>query len=258
MGDLLSTFKPSSSNAIPTRSDRASVPVAALKSELRAVLTDEMRRICNNAIKIDSKTYPIIRPIRGTLAHKFILFNKENDEIILYLKQVKLSDGTNLIHGAVNKIVDYYETLDEYSKMRHDLFDHLAAKFRVSGYKFWGWIAEGIARISDEEVESLLLSSRTPLIQKVNEMAMTDGGHKDRDLLARITGIVKPAALVNINQNNNTVNVNSLPKFHEDSKRIEQEIEASKVAPRELSEGTKNYIEAEIEEVREECLIEKN
>lgn len=224
------------------------VPKSRVIAEFKMQITPEERGYAKLAKQLDIETFPLIQPLRGTVSFILKTMGRDNAEIRSYFNYTIYQH-----YSTIRKIIKGYDGLDEYSKKRHDCFDYLCIQHGMRPQKLIGFIAEGASQIGIDEIKAIVNSGKMVFFKKVIEMMEEDTGFKDRELFARVTGLVSNAPIVAINNNTNNSTTNNnlkfqLPKFTEVTRNNEQVVSEAK----QLTAGTTDYIDAEVIEKGEE------
>lgn len=219
-----------------------------IRKALTFPITGEMREIAMQAKDFPAHAYTLIRPVRGTIAFMALSTNRSNDDLISYLQEHIDEGDAGSDANKLRRLIIRYNNLDELSQRRHDIIDHLCREKNVdiNSYTLWGYIAAGATRASDRELILLLNLGKEDVIRKTIEMASTDAGIRDRQLLADMTGLTKKAPLIGVNMfgggNGAQMDV-TIPKFEDNAVAIEKVLGK----PLELMEGDTDYVDADFE-----------
>ena len=199
-----------------------------------------------------------IHPIMGTLG--FLLRNTNNYVVIEHLRNVasKVPKGQLV---SLNRVLNFFDELDEFSQQRVDIFDHICRKFNIDRDKFWGWFQQGSYQYLDVISKTAISNMRPRIVEAIGKHMMKEKNFKDRELAAKMAKLVDNNPLVkieetkNVTNNNLTVNNNSpFSNFTSSIRKADEQIRGQEVDEnRLLEEGNKeNFIDAEFYEEKEE------
>lgn len=228
------------------------------------------------AEKFSLREFKRINPIPGRLG--FLLRNLHKD---VGLRNETVMSFIDLVPDAnqrkfVRILKTWWNILDDYSKRRVDIFDLFCEKYNINRAKLWAVIQEGMFSSNDALTKTALDGYKPKLIPLLIRMAEKERNAGDRKLLAEAVGIIGgEEAAVKIQDNrqviNNNLNVTTdssvIPSFADAIRRSDKNVRKSPqleegVAPRELTEGTQDYIIdgqiVETEEEREMVLNKRN
>lgn len=163
-------------------------------------------RAFKNAKIINTEFYKIIEPVPGTLCYS--LRNIEGgNEAVISLIMIGISNVSGMAIKKFKHLVDLYNKLDLDSRQRPDLFDHLTDKYNIPKPKFYGWLHQGIFVQTTNDTKIKLQQAKLKVLDKIVDSAMKDENFPDRNLAAKMTGLIDDKPLINIDQSkHNTVN----------------------------------------------------
>jgi hypothetical protein len=223
-----------------------------------------------SAIKFSIKHYKRIHPYFGTLGHLFRNFNGGNSAVIEIIRE-KIEHGGNSISNAkkFKEALTLWNVSDEFSKSRVDIFDHICQIVKLERAKFWALFQECLFEFQNLLVEMALTDKKLDLIENIDAFSKKERGIRDRELLSRITGVDKPASLMQINDNSTIVNNNLSIKdsnvgfnfadmIRSGDKVVrgenKNEIEEAEEDIKLLEEGNSDYIDGEIVQNEKEAI----
>lgn len=202
------------------------------------------------AVKYSRLVYKRIPPIPGTLAFALRNLQGGNESVIEFLRWAQEGNNNNRTK-FIKEFIILWETMDEFSRRRVDIFDHLCRKYSIPVKRFWGVLQEGLFDHYKELAQTALGESQPELVASVRKFANKEKNHQDRKLLADMCKLTTEAPLVKVEDNSKhlTVNNNVVPSFVDSIRRTEKVVRSNEVElpkPRELTEGEQKYIEAEV------------
>lgn len=215
-----------------------------------------------NATKFSIKNYKRIQPTFGTLGYLFRNFSGGNSAVIEIIREKIEHSGTQ-VSKKFRDLLVLWNISDEFSKSRIDIFDHLCNTVKLERAKFWALFQECLYTLQKLLIEMALTEKAFDLVENVDAFSKKEKNIRDRELMARITGVDKPASLVEVNNNQTTVNNNLSIKdsnigfsFSEMIKTGDKVVRGENVRELEeaeenlklLEEGNQNYIEGEVVE----------
>lgn len=216
------------------------------------------------AIKYSRMVYRRIPPIPGTLAFALRNLKGGNESVIEFLRWSQTGEKSNRTK-FIKEFIILWNNMDEFSRRRIDIFDHLCRKYSIPLKRFWGVLQEGLFDHYEQLAQTALGEAKQDLIKDIRKFSSREKGHADRKLLADMVKLTSDAPLIKVEDNSQHLTVNnnsSIPSFAQSIRRSEEfvrrdELEKPKV--RELTEGKQDYIEAEIlnEEDKEELEFAK-
>lgn len=246
------------------------------KDSYDLIAADRKYSVDETEAEVKSTKYPLIKykrikPIPGTLGYLFRNLAGKNDAVIEHISNLLGSNGIVGSQGRYAKIknlIILWNNMDDFSKKRVDIFDHLCPKLGINRRMFWGWFQEAAFDYDTIMAQTALSGHKVVFIEQLKKHANQPKNQSDRRLMAetlrlsesqapKIEVKVEDNSVTNV-QNNNIRVEQKIPSFVKSIRNSEKIIEASKVAEsRLLSEGTTEFIEAELVEEREEVLIER-
>lgn len=209
------------------------------------------------AVKYSRMVYRRIPPIPGTLAFALRNLKGGNESVIEFLRWAQHGENSNRTKFIKNFII-LWDTMDEFSRRRIDIFDHLCRKYEIPLKRFWGVLQEGLFDHYAELAQTALGEGKLDLIENVKKFSSKEKGHQDRKLLADMMKLTTEAPLIKVEDKSQhlTVNNSAVPSFIESIKRTEKTVrqneQAPVVTPKELTEGEQNYIDAETFETEDD------
>lgn len=206
------------------------------------------------ATKFSRMVYRRIPPIPGTLAYLLRNIKGGNESVVEFLRWAKVGEKGNRTK-FIDTFLILWENMDEFSRRRADIFDHLCRKYDIPLKRFWGVLQEGMFDHNDQITQTALNGAKPQFVERLIQLADKEKNHQDRKLVATAMNLVKDAPLINVEDKSQhlTVNQNSIggiSSFSETIKRSEQVVrrETEIPKPKELTEGDTEYIEAELVE----------
>lgn len=209
------------------------------------------------AEKFSRMVYRRIPPIPGTLAYLLRNIKGGNDSVIEFLRWAQNGEKGNRTR-FIKEFLILWENMDEFSRRRVDIFDHLCRKFEIPLKRFWGVLQEGMFDHNDQITQTALSGHKPQFVERLMQIADKEKNHQAQKLVAQAMRLVQDEPLIKIEDKSQHVNVtqnNMMPSFSQSIKRSEESIKHEDVAmpnPRELTEGEQNYIEADIVEEEKE------
>lgn len=189
--------------------------------------------------------YKRILPLPGTLAYLFRDIEGGNYTIANSVLETTLADvnkrNPNTIVGKANKVILLWNNFDEFSKRRIDVFDWLCEEVNLRKKKFYAIVMEGLYDHFDAISQRLLMESKPELINNARQFAKEERNFRDRELLAKATGVTKDAPLIGSIDNSTKIqnNLNYQSGFSDVIKDTEKIIQG---------EDNVDFVDAEIVE----------
>lgn len=233
---------------------------------LMGKVTTTDKNIIDKSIVISKYLYPMIPPNLGTIG----FFIKKSRLVPEDIIQILRSQGTkrdkrknfDYKERALIHINEVWDLLDEFSKQRFDIFDHLARRALLTTEDLWGILLVKLANhgvLATKTAMTLLELNKLELISKVgNKVGENDNADK---LMAEMTGLKKNETNINVQNNQNQINLNERPSFSKLSNSLNKvlmeemnpdlELE-SKEEQKQLTEGNLDYVDSEIIENEKE------
>jgi hypothetical protein len=229
------------------------------------------------AEKLSIKFFKRIPPNPGTLGYLFRDLIGGNHSVFEFVKAVL--PASNFTGSApakkvgteqeklAKRVILTWNALDDHSKNRVDVFDWLCDKVGLARNEFYGISQKGMFNNYEAISQRVLMEAKPELIHNVRQFARVEGNFRDRELLAKATGVTKEAPLIGTLDASTKINNNLLVEsnFNSSIKESEREIreiendfiegETEDIKPRELGEGNVDYLNTEIIEQSEEELL---
>jgi hypothetical protein len=214
----------------------------------------------NNATKFSIKHYKRILPTFGTLGYLFRNFSGGNSAVIEIIRERIEHSGTQ-VSKKFRDLLILWNVSDEFSKSRVDIFDHLCNAVKLERAKFWALFQECLYTLQKLLMEMALTEKAFDLVENVDAFSKKEKNIRDRELLARMTGVDRPASLVEVNNNQTTVNNNlsikdsnvgfSFSEMIRSGDKVVRgenimELKEAEEDLKLLEEGKRDYIEGEI------------
>lgn len=234
-------------------------------------LSIEETEALENATKFNKLRYKQIKPVAGTLGYTFRNLAGGNDSVIEYIKLASDVNKTKFIRNFLT----LWNSLDEFSKRRVDIFDWFCEKYKVHKAKFYGIVSEGLFNHEQQMRQISLAGYTDEFVDLVKRMAGKERNQQDRLLLAKMLKLDEEKPLISITDNStntkNEVHIHEkavVPSFISSIRKgdegVRKEIFIERQLPEarrlELPAATTNFIEADLvtEDNREEelCLLE--
>lgn len=221
-------------------------------------LSDDEIGYENKAEKYNIDKYKRISPNFGTLAYLFRNVKGNNETVVGALRAALQERGA--AGSGIKDIIIKYDSLDENSQKRIDVWDLICKDLRTSSTKVWNYFIKGIKLYVDAIKQTTIELNKPDLVETINKFGKKENNYKDRELAAKIGGLVDEAPLVNVTTNNdnrkttNTVNLFG-KEFTDTIREVNAQLtdkETKFISPLELTEGTTEYIEADYEMSNEE------
>lgn len=214
------------------------------------------------ATKFSRMVYRRIPPIPGTLAYLLRNIKGGNESVVEFLRWSKVGERGNRTR-FIDTFLILWENMDEFSRRRIDIFDHLCRKYSIQPKRFWGVVQEGLFDHYEQLAQTALGEGKLNLISDIKKFASKEKNFNDRKLLAEAMKLTSDAPLIKVEDKSQhlTVNTNngSIPSFSQSIKRSEESIRRDNVEipkPRELTEGKQDYIDGEVFEAEDERELE--
>lgn len=212
------------------------------------------------ATKYPRLVYKRIPPIPGTLAFALRNLKGGNESVIEFLRWAQEGEHSNRTR-FIKEFIILWEVMDEFSRRRIDIFDHLCRKYSIPLKRFWGVLQEGLFDHYKELAQTALGEGKLELIENVKKFAGREKGHQDRKLLADMCKLTSEAPLIKVEDNSKhlTLNNNGIPSFVDSIRRTEKVVRHNEELPKplELTEGETEYIDAETFENEKELSFVK-
>lgn len=200
---------------------------------------------------INENQYPQINPSLGTIGFFLKKLRLKPEDIISIINHDKLDSRTKNDRALLH-LIDIWNHLDNHSRERFDLFDHLARRGGFTVKQLWGLIMVKISNYSMQSIETaniLLRLGKLDIASTILEKAKDND--KVLNLAAQATGLVKNETHINVETNIANV-TNNRPTFDKLSSIVNKEIanEIDNINIRDnrlLTEGNvnDNYIDAD-------------
>lgn len=223
------------------------------------------------AVRLPKGKFARILPIPGTLGYYLRDIVGGNATIMEFIKiGLKESQGPKGV--KLRKIVHVWEIFDLDSRNRVDVFDWLCKKFDLPVYKFYGVVAEGMCKHHDIMTARVLMESKSEVVSNVRKFAKKEKNFRDRELLAKATGVAKDVPLIGSINNSTQVTNNNLTLessgfknlINRTDRMIDEDIvegeiieEDLETKPRQLTEGQTQFISAKDKLFNEEELLQE-
>lgn len=249
------------------------------KDNYDLIAADRKYSVDETEAEVKSTKYPLtkykrIKPIPGTLGYLFRNLSGKNDAVIEHISNLLGQSGQigvgggNARYAKIKNLIILWNNMDDFSKKRVDIFDHLCPILGINRRMFWGWFQEAAFDYDTIMAQTALSGHKVVFIEQLKKHANQPKNQSDRRLMAetlRLSESQAPKIEVKVEDNsttnvqNNNIRVEQkIPSFVKSIRNSEKVIEATKVdESRMLSEGTTEFIEAELVETREEVLIER-
>lgn len=214
------------------------------------------------ATKFSRMVYRRIPPIPGTLAYMLRNIKGGNESIVEFLRWAKVGEKGNRTK-FIDTFLTLWENMDEFSRRRADIFDHLCRKYDIPLKRFWGVLQEGMFDHNDQITQTALNGAKPQFVERLLELSKKEKNHQDRKLAATAMKLVDDKPLISIEDNSKhlTVNQNNngIPSFSQSIRRSEKIIrndQPIEVKPKQLSEGVQDYIDTQTFELEDEKELE--
>lgn len=203
----------------------------------------------SKAEKLSKAAFPQIPPFPGTVGFLIRNVRGGNEAVIRYLDyafHAKSSGGGK----GLKEIFILWDNLDEFSRRRVDVFDHLCKQRDISPRRFLGWITEGMFECGQQETMIDLIEARPKLISNIDKFSGDRKNFKDRELLAKVSRLTEESPIVSINQTTNiqknTLIVEAAEVGFSDIIRNSERFLKKEKASRQITEGSKeDFIDIE-------------
>lgn len=209
-----------------------------------------------------------IAPIPGTIAFYVRNVRGGNPSIIGFIKhgldEVNSNTNTKLVK-RIRMMISVWESFDEFSKRRIDFFDWFSRKYSIPKGKLLGLITEGMCNLSESETMIDLVQAKPELIHNIRNFGMKERNFRDRELLAKATGVIKENPLVNVDASSTTNVTNNKLILETGSSNFRDIIRSSEnlirgeqkfidIVPeaRQLSEGETEFVDTEFGVMKKE------
>lgn len=165
----------------------------------RALNEEEL--VFESTAKVLSKSkFKRIPPVLGTLAYLFRDVEGGNFTIVQIATEVIRSDPNrtrqNTIASKVNNLIFLWESLDDASKNRIDVFDYLCIECDLSKKKFYAVVMEGWFDNLEAVNQRILMETKREIIHNSRHFAKEERNFRDRELMASATGLKKESPLI--------------------------------------------------------------
>jgi len=202
-----------------------------------------------------------ITPSFGTLTYLFRNLKGGNNTVVSSLRAALSERGAA---PAIKDIIIKYDSLDEYSQKRIDVWDLICKDLRRPTTLVWNYFIKGIKLYVEALKTASIELNKPDLVETINKFARKESNQKDRELAARVSGLVSDTPLVNVEQNNTTNNKtinNTMNLFGKEFSNTIREVNSQLIGdkqtkfinPLELTEGNTDYIEAEFEDINKDA-----
>lgn len=234
------------------------------KIELAYSLKDADRDLSELEIEYETKAekynvekYRRIYPSFGTLAYLFRNLKGGNNVVIGALRSALGERGAA---PAIKDFITKYDSLDDYSQKRIDVWDLICRDLNRPTTLIWNHFIKGIKLYVEALKTASIELNKPDLVETINKFARKESNQKDRELAAKVSGLVSDSPLVNVNQTSETKTINNTmnlfgKEFTNTIREVNSQLIGDKetkfVAPLELTEGNNDYIEAEFEDIKE-------
>lgn len=250
--------KPKKLELVPLRNDR---PLEQYELEAES-----------NAIELSIKHFKRIPPLPGTLGYLFRDLIGGNQAVYNFVKSVlhpniistKPNRNGNAKDMKAFRIIKIWNAMDEFSQNRVDVFDWLCDRFELAKDDFYAYAAKGMFNHFDAISQRIIMETKPEVIHNVRQFARSEKNFRDRELAAKATGLTKEAPLIgNIDASTKVnANLNFSPSFNSMLKEAdavinedENFIEAEEVEPKQLTEGSTEFLNTEVKKENEEELL---
>jgi len=223
-----------------------------------------------NAIELSIKYFKRIPPIPGTLGYNFRDIEGGNQSVYNFVSNVlPVSKFTstggkvgNIRENKAKRILAIWKAMDTHSQNRVDVFDWLCERIQLEKDEFYGFASKGMFNHFEAISQRILMETKPELVNNNRQFARSEKNFRDRELAAKMTGLTKDAPIIgNIDAstkvNNNlsfSPNFNSV--LREADNAVGEIIEGEIVEePKQLSEGSNDFLNTEIKEESEEELL---
>lgn len=229
-----------------------------------------------NAIELSIRNFTRIKPVPGTLGYLFRDLIGGNASVYEFVKNIlpdsnyigarsgaKLGSKTDQL---AKKVILIFNALDEHSKNRVDVFDHLCDKVGLARREFYGLAQKGMFDHFEAISQRVLMETKPEVIHNVRQFAREERNFRDRELAAKATGLTKDAPIIgNIDAStkiNNNLTIES--NFSSSMKEIERQIKdeefiegevVNDIEPKQLNEGNTEFLNVEAIKNKEEELL---
>lgn len=214
-------------------------------------LSSEEEEAEEKATKFSRMVYRRIPPIPGTLAYLLRNVKGGNESVVEFLRWAKVGEKGNRTK-FIDTFLILWENMDEFSRRRADIFDHLCRKYDIPLKRFWGVLQEGMFDHNDQITQTALNGAKPQFVERLLQLSHKERNHQDRKLAATAMKLVTDEPLIKIEDKSQhlTVNQNNtlggIPSFSQTIKRSEEVVRQQEAPkPRELTEGIQDYIDAE-------------
>jgi hypothetical protein len=217
----------------------------------------------NKSITYDKEKHRRIKPSFGTLGYMFRNLKGGNNTVIGALRASLSERGAA---ATIKDIIIKYDSLDEYSQLRTDVWDLICKDLRRPSTLVWNFFLKGIKLYVEALKTASIELNKPDLVDTINKFSRKEANQKDRELAAKVSGLIDDKPLVSIEQNdnrkvtNNTVNLFG-KEFSDTIREVNNQLindnETKFLEPKSLTEGTQDYIDAEFEDIKEHVLEER-
>ena len=233
----------------------------------------------NKAIELSIKGFKRIKPVPGTLGYLFRDLMGGNHAVYEFVKNVLPSShyvggkfrnekrvGTQ-VEQLAKRVILIWNSLDEFSQNRVDVFDHLCDKVNLPKREFYGIAQKGMFDHFEAVTQRVLLETKPEVANNMRQFAREERNFRDRELAAKATGLTKDAPIIGNIDASTKVNNNLVfeSNFASSMKDIEKQIKDSEGfiegeivnnEPKQLSEGNTDFLNTElVEEDEKEDLL---
>lgn len=223
----------------------------------------------DNAVELSIKYFKRIPPVGGTLGYLFRDIEGGNRAVYEYVKNSLPSGNSTHPSKAGNakeikarKIIRIWNSMDEHSQNRVDVWDWLCTRFELERREFWAIASKGFYDHYEAITTRVLMETKPEVINSVRQFARKEENFKDRELAAKATGLTKDAPLIgNLDastkvQNNLSFSSGFNSMLKEADAAVGEIIEGEIVdEPKQLTEGNSDYLNTEVKEESEEELL---
>jgi hypothetical protein len=117
--------------------------------------------------------------------NRALLLRKAGLRTTAIIEYLKFSKGEQ-----AQQIVELYYSLNTATERKAVTIDYLIMAADADVHQVWGLIQEGVSRCSEAETRLLVAMNAPDVTRKAIERAKTRDGHKDRELVFRIMGVL--------------------------------------------------------------------
>ncbi len=239
---------------LPKKEEEKELKVIPLAYDRPLELNEEEAEA--KAIKLSKVQFKRIAPLPGTLGYLFRDLLGGNQSVFTFINN-SLEKGarqkSSTVAYKIYKVILIWNALDTNSQNRVDVFDWLCDRIGVAKDKFYGQAAIGMFEHYEAISQRLLMESKPEMLNNIRQFAGKERNFRDRELLAKATGIAKDAPLIGSIDNSTKVTNLSFESNFKDTLRSTEKlsreddfIEAEVEEPKQLTEGSlENMINTE-------------